>query len=171
MCCHISISVTIRLFCSIYLNQQNSTAYRSFATKVGIVDKMYFKNQHIMSFLCLWLCANLCLAATGKPTESAKKCGDNSDCSNPTPVCCGKSGLGECRTETNCVGIPCLSSFECNDGKMWCCNNQCATSACFLPVWAVILVVMAVTIIISVVLIYVVLECCRRWPNVRRTLC
>ena len=105
------------------------------------------------------------------PSQSPDICSSNVDCSEPTPVCCGKTGYRRCKTATKCIGVPCSSSFECDDGRMWCCSHECKDSACLLPVWAIVLIALAVAVIVSILLIYIILECCRRWPNVRRTLC
>lgn len=120
----------------------------------------------------LLLAMNISATTTPKATKYHKLCDDNDDCSNVEyNICCGKKGYRKCRSESDCTGVPCSSSFECNDGKMWCCDNRCETSACLLPVWAIVLIVIAVTVIISVVFIYVIMECCRRWPGVQRTIC
>ena len=116
----------------------------------------------------------LCVHQITSPTTTKapqETCTSNDDCSDRSPVCCGKPGFNRCRTKSECIGVPCSSSFECDDGGMWCCSNECKDSACLLPVWAIVLIALAVAVIISVLLIYVILECCRRWPNLRRTLC
>ena len=131
----------------------------------------------ILVFL-VWLCiaTRLCLTATGQLSDDqgnneVQTCVDNSECSGDKPVCCGEKGSARCRTRDDCVGVPCSSSFECDDGKMWCCAKKCQASACLLPIWAIVLIVMAVAIIVSVLLIYIILECCRRWPGVQQNIC
>ena len=129
---------------------------------------MYIYGKHrIFLIMVLWSCTqiNHVLLTTLTP------CSSSEDCSDPRPVCCGLKGASFCRTSTDCIDVPCSSSFECDDGRMWCCSRKCKDSACLLPVWAIVVIALAVSIIISVLLIYVILECCRRWPSVRRTFC
>ena len=130
--------------------------------------KMYIdRKQRIL--LLIFLCMRQITSQT--PTTTPPKiCTSNDYCSD-NKVCCGKPGYNRCRTKEKCIGVPCSSSFECDDGGMWCCSHECQDSSCLLPVWAIVLIALAVAIIISVLLIYVILECCRRWPNLRRTWC
>lgn len=134
---------------------------------------MYFeRRQGIVLVVCFWMCStNFCAAMTSTKKPVVPKCGDSSECSETAPACCGKKHFSQCRTRKKCVGVPCSSSFDCDNGRMWCCGNRCEDSACLLPVWAIVLIVIGVSIIISALLIYVILECCRRWPGVRRTIC
>jgi hypothetical protein len=127
----------------------------------------------VLALIFLFICGEICqvttqLLTTGSPR---RKCSSSDECSGPEPVCCGKPGYNFCRTSTECIDVPCSSSFECDDGRMWCCSHKCKNSSCLLPVWAIVLIALAVAIIVSVLLIYVILECCRRWPNLRRTIC
>jgi hypothetical protein len=134
--------------------------------------------QRVLLLIFLWICGQISCQVRGQVTSTStlspkppKTCSSSDDCSDPMPVCCGKAGSSHCRTTTQCIGVPCSSSFECDDGRMWCCSHECKDSACLLPVWGIVLIALAVAIIVSVLLIYVILECCRRWPNLRRTLC
>ncbi len=147
---------------------------------VAVLTQRNFKmyndgKQRVLSLIFLWTCVQICQVTTQSTqtptTPRSPSCSSSEDCSDPTPVCCGKPGYNLCRTVTKCIDVPCSSSFECDDGRMWCCSHHCKDSACLLPVWAIVLIALAVSIIISVLLIYIILECCRRWPNVRRTIC
>lgn len=129
--------------------------------------------QCVLILIFLW--TQVITVQTLNKTASQKssfgrECSSSDDCSGAKPVCCGKTGYSHCRTSKDCVGVPCSSSFECDNGRMWCCSNECKDSACLLPVWAIVLIALAAAIIVSLLLIYVILQCCRRWPNIRRTL-
>lgn len=132
-----------------------------------------YGKQRVLLLIYLWTSGQIYLVDAQTTTQSplGKKCGSSDECSDKTPACCGKTGFRHCRTSTNCIGVPCASSFDCDDGRMWCCGHKCEDSACLLPVWAIVLIALAVSILVSVLLIYIILECCRRWPNVRRTCC
>ena len=142
----------------------------------------------ILTLFFLWTCGQICQVttqtsttqSTGSPARQNQstgspvrpKCSSNDECSESAPICCGKPGYNRCRaSRDSCIGVPCSSSFECDEGRMWCCSHKCKNSACLLPVWAIVLIALAVAIIVTLLLIYVILECCRRWPNLRRTIC
>ena len=135
-----------------------------------------YRKQRILLLVFLWTSGQIYAVLSQTPTSPTHSplyntCSSSDDCSGPKPLCCGKTGYRRCRTTEDCIGTPCSSSFECDDGRMWCCAHKCEDSACLLPVWAIVLIALAVAIIVSVLLIYVILECCRRWPNVRRHFC
>ena len=132
----------------------------------------------ILALIILWTCGQIYQVTTQTSTNQStpsgipQECRSNDECSKRTPICCGKPGYNLCRkSRDSCIDVPCSSSFECDDGQMWCCSHKCKNSSCLLPVWAIVLIALVVAIIVSVLLIYVILECCRRWPNLRRTIC
>ena len=134
---------------------------------------MYF-SMGTYSLLLAFILSHGCLVihSVSAQNERTLTCYTRDDCKTPlAPICCGKTDFSHCTNASGCVGISCDSSFECDEGRMWCCSNKCKNSYCIMPIWAIVLVAMAVAVIVTILLIYIILECCRRWPNVRRAFC